>query len=106
PDPALGRRTSTLPRGGRRAPRDARAYPASRAASCQLGPQLGVRLVHVQQLDRAEIDVVNAPTKLSAPGLIDLGLVHVRIVGVEAAQTAMDHGGTILLIEGQQRLLD
>jgi hypothetical protein len=65
-----------------------------------------MRLVHVQQLDFAAVDVVNATMKLSAPSRIDLGLIHVRIVGVKASQTAMDHGSTIMLIEGEERLLD
>ena len=86
--------------------KDARACSSSLATGCQLGAQLGVRLVRVQQLDPAPLDLVNATSQLGAPSRVDLALINVRVLGIKAAQATLNHGGTVAPIKGEQRLLD
>lgn len=72
----------------------------------QLGPQLGMRFVHVQQLGFATLDVVDTAPQLGTPSRIDLVLGDVRVLAIQASQTTMDDGGTIMLTKGEKCLLN
>lgn len=46
------------------------------------------------------------PAKFYLPSRIDLGLIRVRILSLEAEQAAMNHGSTVTLVKSEERLLD